>query len=394
MDSLNMRRAALCFCGLLLVAIACPAQVVPECEHDLYWIESLSKDNARLCHYTNLKTESVQIRGITIWQRKLDITDPLGKIYWVKPDLTLELLREGYAQLDDPQQSVIPYQETENDARSVGKGMWSGDRATTAGSPFTESEITNYVHTLGKFLLDGIAFWGGLSAVLITIGLAWRYLHRRPIPILLLGVDSSGKTWLWASINDPNISHQDFLSLRTRTTVTQVRVAEKRKPMGRYELRPVYIDTPGGSPGSQTMELLKRRRFSYPKCVWVIVLSTTRQDVNYSNSESEKIAVDYIAEQLGYLALPLGMLMAPRTPKPEMVIAAISKFDLFSMHDPTDPLSSQAQEQLSSLFSKHTERLSEACKRAGVPFGWVTCSALKHWKTDRILTYIEKALFA
>jgi hypothetical protein len=164
--------------------------------------------------------------------------------------------------------------------------------------------------------------------------------------------------------------------------------------MGRYEVSPVYIDLPGGSPEHHINAILRRPLtgtglFSREVSVWIILLATTARAVTRSSSREEKIDELFIQQQLGYLNLPIGMLLADRVPKPQMVIIAISKSDLFSEKDARD-----AEATIGGIFRMHIASVQKACAGRKIPSRVVYCSALEGWNTDVVLRCIESSVFA
>src|ERR1700756_4609490 len=66
------------------------------------------------------------------------------------------------------------------------------------------------------------------------------------------------------------------------------------------------------------------------KLIWLIGLSTTNADTGESSSHNFPVDVELVAEQLGYLNLPLGLLESHRISKPALVLAVLTKADLFA----------------------------------------------------------------
>jgi hypothetical protein len=118
-------------------------------------------------------------------------------------------------------------------------------------------------------------------------------------------------------------------------------------------------------------------------------LATTARAVTRSSSREEKIDELFIQQQLGYLNLPIGMLLADRVPKPQMVIIAISKSDLFSEKDARD-----AEATIGGIFRMHIASVQKACAGRKIPSRVVYCSALEGWNTDVVLRCIESSVFA
>lgn len=347
----------------------------------VYWIESIEPTGEATLHtYKESEIRKNDLPSIQVWEQKIGTQDPMHLMYWTRePDITYELLRSGYARLRDERSATQIYKEAQFAAKNARLGMWNLPHP----KPDWERLLTLY---------GGIgAVLAGLSAVLAFVLQIYR---RRKVPLLFLGPSSVGKTWLWARIRDADISHDDLMRL-DRTDVTMRESASEALPMGRYEVKPIYIDTPGGQQGWQASELLRKHWLFPRRVVWILLLSTTRLKAASRNSrDDEKIDRDYVSEQLGYLYLPLGFLAAPKAQKPSLVITVISKFDLFSERDPTTPEARPAKDQLeSNVFGRHIAMIREECKRARVDFKLEHCSALNGWRTESINRHIRQVLF-
>ncbi|HEX6900549.1 MAG TPA: hypothetical protein VF789_12570 [Thermoanaerobaculia bacterium] len=335
------------------------------------------------------------LKDVAVWEERVDTQDPLGIVFWnTQPDITRELLLRGLAKLEDETNAPLEYQEAQIDAKGAGRGQWDSERGKTQ-EPNPSAE-TNTSTPLMDTLKNAATWWGGGSATAITLYGIWKFFiglsRRRRVPLLFLGASSAGKTWLWARIRDADIT-SDELKRIDKTDVTMREVASRPLPMGRYEIKPLYIDTPGGQPSWQAAELTRKRRFWGQKSVWILLLSTTRKAVTRDSSEEEKIDRDYINEQLGYLHLPLGLLGAPRVQRPKLIVIAVSKFDIFSSQDPSRDASKEAKEKLQELFSPHIRRINGECNNVSVECKVEFCSALEGWNTEVVNRHISKVLF-
>jgi hypothetical protein len=374
------------------------AQDITSNTERLFYVDSISSDgHAVLYEYDYLSQRKVPLSNVEVWAEKVDAQDPMKTIYWAEPDVTLELLRSGYARLKEPEKAPLKYQEAELDAKAGGRGLWDKNDQDSKGKEEAEEDGIDWSRVKAT-MLQFILLYGGLGAVIAALlgiwGFTLRLLRRRRMPLLFLGLHAVGKTWLWTRIRKPEISHEELNEI-TRTDATMYDKLTAPEPLGRYELMPIYIDTPGGQPGMQTTEMLKKYWFVRQKSVWMIILSTTPlSEVTRASRDEDKVDREYISEQLGYLALPLGMLAARKTPKPAVIVVVISKFDLFCEFDPSSPDAQQAKDRLRGLFSRHVARMEEECSRVGVKFKVEFCSALRGWRTEILSRHIKDALFS
>jgi hypothetical protein len=385
----------------------------------IFWVERITADGQLVLREYNFRsTRSINIPELEIWSEKLNTEDPSGFMYWdAEPDLKYTLLRQGLARLKDATSASKEYIEAENEAKSKGVGMWSVPPQSTPSPPssvpssspnpdetqpsFIDKIINWNWKKLGSilitFIVGAITIYGGASFIkLIT---DWRKRHK--VPIVFIGRPSTGKTWLWSRLLDPDISEKELSEIQ-RNEIAFTKRAATPKPMGRYEIIPDYTDTPGGEPGIQVTELLAEqrkfrwlRKFLIPtKSVWIMMLATTQENSAQRESALEqKIDSEYIAEQLGHLDLPLGILASARTPNPQMVVICIGKFDLFADDDSRALSSKDARILLEKLFQKHISRIKDECEKQGIPSPIIFSSARKGWGANDILRQISKALF-
>jgi hypothetical protein len=357
----------------------------------MYWLERITQDGKLLVQEYNASAQTVDTPNLEIWSEKLNTHDPLSSLYWdEKPDFERLLLEQGFAHLKDESTASPDHVLAQNRAKLEGRGLWA------SSSPLATSPLQVIKGILTAFI--GFAgLFGGYE--LIKLILDW--LKRRHVPLIMLGRPSTGKSWLWHRLVDPETGLDELKAVK-RTELPVVYKPVHTKPMGRYEITPVFIDTPGGKAGEQVNNLLiernwrqRLRRFLLrQKTIWIIMLATT-PDGNTQGKDAWERKVDspYIEQQLGYLDLPTGLLASRKTLKPQMVIACIGKFDLFADHSPQDSSSQEIRDRLEELFQRHLSRIQDECKNQNVPFKLVLCSALKSWGTDDILRHIEKALF-
>lgn len=387
----------------------------------IFWIERITADGRLILReYDFRSTRSLNVPEIEIWSKKLDTEDPSGFFYWdAEPDLKYTLLRQGLARLKDPTSASIEYIDAEIEAKSKRIGIWADPPQSSnppppsspdpSSSPSSDETHRSFVDKiinwnwkeigsiLIKVILGAITLYGG--AAFIKLVTDWRKRHK--VPIKFVGLSSTGKSWLWRRLVDPDISDKELEEI----DITEFAIDKKEakpKPMGRYEIFPVYTDMPGGKPGIQVTKLLegknkfrRLRRFLIPsKSVWIMMLATTpEKSVERDSDLEQKINSDYIVEQLGHLNLPLGILAAEGTPKPQMVITCIGKFDLFADNSSSDSSSKEARILLEKLFQRHISRIKEECAKQGIPSEILFCSARKGWGANDILRHISKALF-
>jgi hypothetical protein len=142
-------------------------------------------------------------------------------------------------------------------------------------------------------------------------------------------------------------------------------------------------------------EFLRRRWLVRTRVIWVITLTPTKSKAaSLADPPDSKIDPLYISEQLGYLALPIGAITSKRIREPAMVLAVVTKFDLFADRDGVDPVSSDARRFLEHTFEKHLARLKAACERRSVPFQVEYCSALEGWRVESLMRHVKRALFS
>ena len=157
----------------------------------------------------------------------------------------------------------------------------------------------------------------------------------------------------------------------------------------------MYVTVPGGQPGIHLDELLTRRWLVRTKSIWIITLAPTRdRSVAKADSDAKKVDLTYVAEQLGYIALPLGGITSKHSPKPAMVLVVVTKFDLFSDHDASNPSSAQALQYLERTFSAHIKRVQDACAQRDLQFHVEFCSAWEGWRVEALLRHIKHSLFS
>jgi hypothetical protein len=337
-----------------------------------------------------MEARALNYSDLSIWRKKLGVRDPTNIIYFSRPNLKTVLLKEGLATLKDPASASADDRTAQLMAKLGKKGLWAEISLVPLRRAAPPKEKTKAIGV--EEIKSAIALWGGIAAVIATLigigRLVYKLTRRRKVPLLFLGVRGVGKTWLWSRMINPDISVEELNKIETSNEV-RIRRASKPEPMGRYEVTPKYIDTPGGMPGQQVTELMGRKR------VWIIILSpNSNKAVTIESREDLKVNSQYVAEQFGYLSLPLGLMASPKAKKPTLVILAISKVDLFSTVDPSRREFEEAKKKLSRIFSRHIAAIKDECDRRGIPHQVEYCSALLGWRTESVLRHVKGALFA
>jgi hypothetical protein len=373
----------------------------------IWWADGVTPDGKIIIKgYERSSNFTRDLDGLEIWQDKLGKDNPLKHFYWnTEPDWKLELLSEGAARLKDESKAAQQYIDAQNKAKNSRLGLWAAIPKPSPSEQIQQKDVEQSSGiSLGAIIFGVISIilavtgWYG-GAALIQLIREWRRRHQ--VPLIFLGRPSTGKSWLWRRLVEPDVTLGELQSiLRTETGLKKK--MPRSKPLGRFEVVPIYIDTPGGRSGEQVNRLLEEkgllkwlRRVLIPtKSIWLIMLATTpEKNVNRNSPDDQKIDQAYIEQQLGHLDLPVGMLASSRTPKPQMVITCIGKFDLFSEHSSTDSSSGQVRERLQNVFGRHTSRIELECENQHVPHRLVMCSARQGWGANEVWRHIENAVF-
>jgi hypothetical protein len=364
----------------------------------LIWARRLDSNGQLLVQTYGLSsTTSLSFSDLEFPPSIFNKNDPLEIIYDDTPDWRIELLKRGLARLKNEALAAPNLRDAQESARVRGLGLWEKVSPTQTLDGQGESARAQPFFTRAR-IIEWIKFYGGLGAVFALLVVCLRFLLRllrkRRLYLILLGPQSTGKTWMWIRLQNPDISRHEFKKIQERSRGLEVKRSPTVEPLGRYEVQPVYIAVPGAAPGVHLMQMLRKRFWSPPaKYIWIITLATTPDSsVNCDSPEALKIDSNYIAEQLGYLSLPLSVLQAPRFPKPEMLIAIIAKFDLFSGQEPNHPASASAVATLDAIFAPHIALLKEHCKKK-IPFAVERCSALEGWRVDAVARHIKRSVF-
>jgi len=371
----------------------------------VFWVEEINADGGLvLREYSSKSTRIINVPELEIWDKKLNTKDSIGLIYWGEPDWKRVLLEKGLARIKNDASLTDGYSDIEKQAKNERNGMWAElmpplpqpskgwiDKIIGfVGWQKYEQRLRNFKEWLVGFL--------GLSTLVALVKLIKTWEKRRKVKLKLIGLSSTGKSYLWHRLLDPEITESELLkTLGHRKSDDARRKATRSKAMGRYEITPIYYDTPGSKPGVQTAVMLEGSRgFQWlNKSIWMIMLATTPDHtISRSSPEEEKIDRDYISEQLGNLNSPVGLLASGKISPPKMVIVCIGKFDLFADNHPADSSSRDIIAELEGLFRQHIMRVENECKAKRIPSEVIFCSATKGWGTNDILRLIEKALFS
>lgn len=388
----------------------------------IYWVESITSDGKLvLREYSVTTTHILEFPELEIWSNSLGKKDPFSMYMGTIPDFKLKLLQSGIARLRDESSAPSQYADAQKFAKTHGYGMWPktgpSPRLTATATPAaiaSQPPAPSPTAQASPYDLIGeITSWNwdrifriflivlGLIGIapLVKLFLLWR--RRYQVPLIFVGLRSTGKSWLWNRISDPQITEDELDKIPPTEAIIKKKSLGK-KPMGKYEIIPVYYDVAGGEAGQQATTLLeynrrfwRLRRLLIPKkSVWLLMLATTQDKTVTINSPfDKKVEQPFISEQLGHLYLPLGVLSSKVTPKPNMVITCIGKFDLFAAANPNDTTARDAKNQLEEIFRSHLSRVRQECQAMSVPTEVVYCSAKKAWGNENILRLIEKALY-
>lgn len=401
-SAIDFARASVFACILTYHAASAGAQPPPE---KIYFASEVRGDGTIVVEvYTRGASKQIPSPAVEPWAEIVGDYSPLKSTYWGwEPDWQSELLSKGLAKLKRLEGAPPSYVEAQKTAQANGKGLWATSKPPlwTSSKPPTTSPPTSDPPKRSidwKRIKKFVAFWGGLGTLIASVLalIAWlvRRLRRRRLHLVILGPPATGKTWLWTRLVNPEVTRGELLKIK-QTTSRDALKSPVPETWGHYLVTPVYVDVPGGQPGTHLTELLSRKLFSRSKHIWVVVLATTADSsIKRISPEARKLDQDFISEQRGYINLPLAVLSARGVPKPSMVIVVITKYDLFSEKTWTPDTSDSSVAVLDTAFSLHVGRLREECKRRGVPFALEYSSALEGWRTDALLRHIKKALFA
>jgi len=352
----------------------------------MFWVEKITADGKVILSRYDLKSrKTIALKDVSVWPALNNKADPIANIYFYTPDLEVIFLEKGFAKLNRTVGSSEAYRAAQAKAKDAKIGWW----AAPSGSPPLESlpPPTSSVEWLPL-----IALWGGIGTFLGSLGWviskAIKFFRRRKIPILFLGTGGVGKSWIWIKMVNPDADLDELKKIGVSDAVREAK-AQIPENFGKYLLTPVYIDTPGRMAGEQAQQLFKRKR------VWLIVLAPTADDsITPSSPDPQKIDREYVARQLGYLTLPLGLLASKKIPKPTLVIIVFAKFDLFSVSAPDKPDSGEAKVLINEILRDHKAAIEHECNSAKIPVLTEFCSAREGWRTEGLMRQIKRSLFS
>ncbi len=395
----------------LIFWIFIPFQSTAE-ERDIKTLSWVSKSTIDGAFFINIfevkKIQKIDFSDLDISSEKLDKTDPLDTIFFNElneVNLRKYLLKSGFAKLRKEELANNDDIEAQHYAQRHKVGLWSN---MTDKPPIKDKEPPSkkdkspekfYWQVFGENVLQFTREWGGIGAFIASLYGLWKgiqfYHKRRKLTLLFLGARSSGKSTLFKRLFTPNEKPRECNS--PETTPKTAATTDKTKPWGRYEVTPIYVDTAGGAPHEQMTEMLRHDNFLTKlirpnRYVWIIMLATTEKRVTMKDLEEKKIDSGFISEQLGYLALPIAMLQMVNIPKPDMIVICLSKFDLFSEHEPFHTASAEAKKLFENLFAEHTKRIKSATGK-NIPVVVESCSACEDWRVKNIKDAIEEKLF-
>lgn len=399
-----------------------------------YISELVTEDELIYRIYTYSETLTLDLSDLELWS---DIVgkDPIGMIYWQEPDFRLILLQEGLARLRNESSASEQYVSAQNQAQADGLGMWfvpPTSTPTVAPSPtwtrtptprpeLTATPTSQPMPTstatpsptpsigemfqgavsnipwdrVGRTAIAVIGFLGAIEFMRLIVS----FYRRHRVTLIILGEKSTGKTWLWTRLKNKNAKLTDMPVDNVTTEVEQHRLG--MITMGDYKIYPKLVDLPGRPESTQADWLIDNRRLHFlrrlsvrQKRVWIIVLATTQQKTATRDSaESIKINTRFMDQQLGYLALPMGLLGAKGIRRPECVVVCVAKVDLFMTHDPQLNPSDPALERLAEMFGEHIRRVKTDCAHLGIPFVHEFVSAKEGWGRASLMEAIQSALY-
>jgi len=192
----------------------------------VYWVEKITPDGKLILHeYGVSSTQALEFPDLEIWKEKLGETDPFSLYLGSIPDFRLKLLESGLARLKDEASASTKYVEAQNSARAAGYGMWPRPQPSTRPSPIAkltptplQAIPTPSVEPTAVPIGEIVASWPWrfiAKIVLVALGLIglpaigkvfllWRRRHL--VYLVFVGLKSTGKSWLWNRISDPDIN--------------------------------------------------------------------------------------------------------------------------------------------------------------------------------------------
>lgn len=378
----------------------------------------LENNKLTIKEYVINNTKQIDLSSLEIFPNQSNDNFPFNYTYFSEPDWILIYLNNGYAKLKNEYVASESYKNAQEKAKNKRVGMWSQILAKDNSPDIVPKQepqppqthfdfssawkkLINITMQCGGYIKYFIAEWGGYAAAIGSLFALWKifriYRNRRKLILLFLGARSTGKTTLFKRMFFPADRPSECDEPTTSPkTITQIDLHKVN--WGGFEVTPIYVDTAGGKPGEQTTEMLNKDRllnrlFRPSRHVWIIVLATTDKQVSQDDTEESKIDHDFITEQLGYLYLPRGILQATNTPKPDMIVICLSKFDLLSEYEPHSKFAVEAKIKINGIFNNHIERIKETAGEK-IPVHIEAISACEGWRVREIRDAIEKQLYS
>jgi hypothetical protein len=219
------------------------------------------------------------------------------------PDFKLILLSRGYASIKSERTASEAEIKAQEQAKLSKIGVWAAKSiAPIAAKTVTPSEEFGWLglaKLIGAVPIGLVTLYGFKS----TIDLLIKLFNSHHVDLIMLGLGSTGKSYIVARLLNPDIAMINLQSIVI--TQSSSKKSVPKISVGKYELFPTYVDTAGGQPGSQINVMFPKKN----KIIWVIVLSSTdKNGVNFNSQDSEKVNQSYLDKQLGYIRFPLEIL--------------------------------------------------------------------------------------
>lgn len=380
-----------------------------------YRVDIISADGtAVLIRFSEAGQESLRLEGLELASDVLGKRDPLQTV-WTdsKPNLAVELLNRGLAKNSSYSSAPPELRAAEDQAKREYRGMWADlkpvpvvpqqeTRPTSVpqspGPDITESKWTT---TIGSLLLGFI----GLGGFLEIANFLRSWIASGRVRVLMIGSKSSGKSWIWWRLKNPDCTRQELDAIGRSTGPREDLFPDIT--WGKISLQCRCVDIAGHTPWEFIKQArLTRGMFNHvarfvfpPRHVWIIVCSTSgKVGVNRQSPESDRIDPLFCEKQLGFADLPRAFLASGECEIPKLIVVAISKIDLLTDHAaeerPDDP-NHQAQVQyLGDRFREHALLIEGAANESGhkVPIKVIFLSPLQGWGFRTLDAQIKGAL--
>jgi GTPase SAR1 family protein len=219
---------------------------------------------------------------------------------------------------------------------------------------------------------------------------------ERQLKLLIIGEPSTGKTALYKTLSNENVTKDEILSL---IPTRHINVSKPQKiPHGKYEIIPELRDMPGSDYSGIWENLFGKRKHAI-LFVLAAVQDNFFKKVNgaWEKQKFTKSDIDskYLDVQFGVLKAYLGGISAKsvKRKKPKIIIIFINKFDIFSNLKPSDSSSTQTAKEIRELFKEHIKFAENEAKKAKVKCKIIIGSTLKRWGTQEALETIKNELY-